>query len=245
MKKNNLQKILFRQFFIKLSIVIIGMLVISSNNVCYASDSVKPTSVLVEYLPTASSVKSFKLPDPQISGGTPLMDALAKRKTSRDYSTKEISTQIISNLLWAAFGINRPQSGQRTAASAWGVQDIDIYIASSKGLFRYDAKNISLISIKPNDIRKLTAVGQPDVAKAPIQIIYVSNYSRMSDLGDEKMVYSWAHTGLIAQNVYLYCASKDMACGIHTNFDNIVLGKAMGIGNDEHITLTQGAGYHK
>jgi SagB-type dehydrogenase family enzyme len=178
-----------------------------------------------------------------MDGGMPLMNALANRKSSRDYDTRDIPVHILSNLLWAGFGVNRPQSGQRTAPSAHNVQDISIYVASARGLFRFDAKEHSLVAVLPDDIRALTVQNQANVAEAPIQLIYVSDYLRMSYPEEDKRQWSWAHSGLIAQNVYLFCASEGLASVVRTSFARLPLEERMGLGTSEHVTMTQAIGY--
>lgn len=214
-----------------------------------ASPTATPTTDAapsLEFLPSATGSDFYALPAPQIGAGLPLMEALARRKSTRDYSRDEIPVQVLSDLLWAGFGVNRPGSGQRTAPSAHNVQDITIYVATAGGLFRYDAKAHSLIPVLPDDLRPATTVqGQANVAEAPVQLIYVSDYLRMSSSEEEKRQWSWAHTGLIAQNVYLYCASAGMASVVRSSFDRRGLEERMGLESTEHVTLIQAVGYPK
>ena len=104
----------------------------------------------------AQETRQIKLPGPQMSGGMPLMEALKERKSSREFSPKELPAQVLSNMLWAAFGINRPETGKRTAPSSTNLQDIDIYIAAADGLYLYDAKAHVLKLVVSDDIRSLT-----------------------------------------------------------------------------------------
>ncbi|MDD5020401.1 MAG: SagB/ThcOx family dehydrogenase, partial [Candidatus Omnitrophica bacterium] len=116
----------------------------------------------------------IELPPPQTDGGMPLMRALKQRQSRREFSDKELSLQDLSNLLWAAFGINRADSGGRTAPSAHNAQEIDIYVAVKGGLFLYDARNHMLEPVLPEDIRPATGQ-QPFVKNAPVNLIFVAD----------------------------------------------------------------------
>lgn len=191
----------------------------------------------------AGEMKPIELPAPQTDGGKPLMQALKARHTERAFSSKELSLQILSNMLWAAFGVNRPESGKRTAPSAMNWQEIDIYVAMAKGLYRYDAVGNKLDPILEDDIRKATGT-QPFVADAPVNLVYVADYSKMGDSPEEvKKFYSAANTGFISQNVYLFCASEGLATGVRAYIDREVLEKTMKLGPDQKIVLAQAVGY--
>lgn len=135
----------------------------------------------------------------QIEGGEPLIQCLKLRQSSREFSQEKFSPQILSNLLWAAYGINRPESGKRAAPSAVNWQNIDIYVATEDGLFLYDAKEHVLIQITKEDIRALTGT-QEFVKTAPLNLIYVGDFSKIPRGTDEdKRFYSAAHTGFISR----------------------------------------------
>ena len=147
-------------------------------------------------------------------------------------------------LLWAAFGINRPD-GKRTAPSAKNQQEIDIYVATAKGLYLYDAKANLLKPILAEDVRGVTG-RQPSVKEAAANLIYVADYSRMGAYAeDEKLFYSAADTGLISENVYLYCASEGLTTVVRANIDRPALAKAMKLRADQKISLAQSVGYPK
>ena len=193
----------------------------------------------------AQELKPIKLLQPQTEGGMPLMQALQARSSSRSFSTEELPPQVFSNLLWAAFGINRPKSGERTAPSAHNWQEIDIYVASAHGLYLYDAKAHALKPVLAEDIRGATG-RQSFVKKAPVNLIYVADFSRMgSAADDEKVFYSAAATGFISQNVYLYCASEGLATVVRGTIDKPALAKKMNLRPDQRITLAQSVGYPK
>ena len=182
---------------------------------------------------------------PQTSGGKPLMAALKDRRTSRSFSAKKLSPQQLSNLLWAAFGVNRPDSGKRTAPSAVNWQEIDIYVALSEGLYLYEGKAHALKPILGEDLRAL-AGRQPFTGVAPVDLIYVADRSRMGRAeDDDKDFYSAVDTGLISQNVYLFCASEGLATVVLGMVDRAALADKMGLRADQRIILTQPVGYPK
>ena len=146
------------------------------------------------------------LPPPEMTGGLPLMDALKARHSTREFDTRPMPPQLLSNLLWAAGGINRADSGKRTAPSARNWQEIDVYVVLANGAYRYDPSSHSLQPVAGKDLRKLTGV-QDFVALAPVNLVYVANLDRMADAAPEQQtLYSAADTGFMAQNVYLYSA---------------------------------------
>ena len=192
----------------------------------------------------ASPSVTTKLPEAETSGDKPLMQALKERKSSRAFSDKKLSKQALSDLLWAAFGINRPDSGMRTAPSAHNMQEIDIFVAMQKGLYLYEPKQHTLKLVSKKDIRSVT--GKQDfVVVAPVNLIYVADYSRMDKVGKEKDFYSAIDTGFIAQNVYLYCASKGLATVARGWVDKEALRKVMNLGPEQRIILTQTVGHEK
>jgi SagB-type dehydrogenase family enzyme len=177
------------------------------------------------------------------------MQSLQDRKTSRSFSTKKLPIQVLSSLMWAACGINRPDSGKRTAPTAVNWQEIDVYVAMEEGLYLYNAKAHVLEPVLKRDLRKITTtVLQPSrssVANAPLQLIYVADYSKMSFVtnDEEKKLYSSADTGFIAQNVYLYCASEGLATVIRGMVDKDTLSKDMKLRDKQKIILVQAVGY--
>jgi SagB-type dehydrogenase family enzyme len=193
----------------------------------------------------AQESKPVPLPQPQMDGGKPLMQALKARKTTREFGDRKISAQVLSNLLWAAFGINRPDSGKRTAPSALNRQEVEIYVTSADGLFLYDAKEHSLKQISSTDIRALT--GRQNTAKeAALNLVYVADLAKMGDAPEaDKLPIAWADTGFIGQNAYLYCASEGLGVVIRANIDREALAKAMKLRPDQRITLAQSIGYPK
>jgi SagB-type dehydrogenase family enzyme len=190
-------------------------------------------------------MKPIDLPRPQTDLGRPLMQVLKDRSSAREFSPDKVPLQVLSNLLWAAFGVNRPDSGKRTAPSARNWQEIDVYVATSEGLYLFDAKEHRLQPIVPEDIRALTG-GQPFVKDVPVNLVYVADYSKLGDAKPEdRDLYAAADTGFISQNVYLFCASEKLATVVRGLVDRPALAKAMKLRPEQKIILAQSVGYPK
>lgn len=198
----------------------------------------KPYAVIVvSCIAALAQAADIKLPEPRKTGGMPLMEALNARQTQRTFSTKPLSDQQLSDLLWAAFGINR-DNGKRTAPSARNMQEISIYAALPSGLYLYNAQQNSLQQILEQDIREQTGK-QPFVNIAPVCLIYVSDYDRMKN---ESEFYSAVDTGYISQNVYLFCASEGLHTVVLGSVDKTALKAAMKLRPAQHVILTQPVG---
>ncbi len=192
----------------------------------------------------AEEPKPIQLLKPQIGSGNPLMQLLWKRMSSRGFGPESFPVEVLSNTLWAAFGINRPD-GRRTAPSASNRQEIDIYVATPSGLYLYDAKANLLNPILAGDIRGVTG-RQPYVKEAAVNLIYVADYSKMGTATDEEKAFlSAADTGFISENVYLYCASEGLGTVVRANIDRPALANAMKLRPDQKIILAQSVGYPK
>jgi len=197
----------------------------------------------------AGDLGPIKLLPPDLNGGKSLMQSLKARKTSRSFSTKKLPINVLSNLMWAAYGINRPDSDKRTAPSASNRQEVDIYVAMEEGLYLYNAKAHVLEPMLKSDLRKKTTMllqpSRSSVEGAPLQLIYVADYSKMSFYtnDEEKKFYSAADTGFIAQNVYLYCSSEGLATVVRGMVNRDVLAKDMKLRDKQKIILVQAVGY--
>ncbi len=190
----------------------------------------------------AQDFKPIVLPPPQTDGGRPLMQVLKERKTSREFAPDKLPPQVLSNLLWAAFGVNRPD-GHRTAPSAMNRQEIQIYVAMGDGLYVYDAKANRLEPVIAQDVRGATGT-QPFVADAPVNLVYVSDMSKAGS-GTDREMYTAADAGFIAQNVYLFCASEKLATVVRGSVDRAALAKVMKLRPEQKIILAQTVGYPK
>jgi len=201
--------------------------------------------IIPSTLAFGGELKPIQLPKPQLDIGRPLMQVLKDRSSSRSFSTENLPVQVLSNLLWAAFGVNRPDAGKHTAPSARNWQEIDIYVAMADGLYLYDAKNHVLKPVLSGDIRSMT--GRQDFVKdAPANLIYVADFSKTGDATkDDKEIYSAADTGFISQNVYLFCASEGLSTVVRGSIDREALAKAMKLRPEQKIILAQTIGYTK
>lgn len=202
-------------------------------------------SIFGEACVFADDLKPIQLPPPQTEIGKPLMQALKLRQTSRSFAAKPLPRQELSNLLWAADGINRTDSGKRTAPSAMNCQEVDVYVALPEGLYLYDPKAHSLVPVVGKDLREAT--GKQDFVKdAPLNLVYVGDATKMKSATEsDKQLYSGADTGFIAQNVYLYCASQGLAAVVRGSVDRTALGQAMKLRPEQRIILAQTVGYPK
>jgi len=191
----------------------------------------------------ADEMKPIKLLPPQTEGGKPLMQALKDRKSRRAFASKELPPQILSNLLWAACGINRPDSGGRTAPTAKNMQEIDIYVVKAEGVYLYDTKANALTPVLAGDIRALT--GKQDFVKsAPINLIYVSDLLKMGGMSAQDTdFYAATDTGFVSENVYLYCSSAGLATVVRGRLDKAEIAKAMKLRPDQRVVLAQTVGY--
>lgn len=187
-------------------------------------------------------LKPIKLPQPELNKGKLLMQALKDRKSTRKYRNGNISHQTLSNLLWAAFGINRPESARRTAPSAFNRQEIDVYVAMAQGLYLYDPKEQALKPVVPKDLRDLTGT-QSYFRKAALNLVYVADFSKMGSGEEQRKIFiSSADTGFIGQNVYLFCASEGLSTVFRASIDRKKLAEAMKLRPDQKITFAQTVG---
>jgi nitroreductase len=205
----------------------------------------QPVCLLVAaFLAGSVFAQDIELPGPQKSGGMPLMEALAKRSTARAFDSKELSQQQLSSLLWATYGINRPD-GKRTAPSANNKQATDVYVLLKQGAYVYDAKSNKLALVLAEDLRKLGGT-QAFVTNAPVTLIYVADGSKMGNASDEaKRNTANVNVGYISQNAYLFCASEGLATGARGSVDRAALGAKLKLRPDQLIILAQSVGYPK
>lgn len=189
-------------------------------------------------------LKPIQLLEPQTNGGRPLMAVLKDRKTSREFSSEKLPLRVLSDMLWAACGVNR-EDGKRTAPTAMNKQEIDVYVALAEGLYLYDARANMLVGILTDDIRAATGK-QPFVADAPVNLIFVVDFAKMGYMPeDQREFYAATDTGYISQNVYLYCASEGLATVVRGYVDRPALARAMKLRSDQKVILAQTVGYPK
>lgn len=194
--------------------------------------------------PGAQAAEIRSLPPPRATGGKLLIDALKLRRSVREFDARPLPLQVLSDLLWAAFGINRP-SGDRTAPYWRHVMVIDVYAALADGVWLYDPKEHRLEQRLDADIRGQTGM-QDFVATAPLNLVYVAHGERMLDISpEERRLYASVDTGFIGQNVYLFCASEGLATVFRGSVDTGRLAATMQVGDGQFVTFAQSVGYPK
>ena len=187
----------------------------------------------------------IKLPEPNKTGGKPLMQAMNERSSSRDFIDKDLTEQQLSDLLWAAYGINREELGKHTIPTSRNRQDIEVYLTSKKGVFLYFPEEHVLKQLSDNDLRKV-AGKQDFVALAAVNLIYVSNFDKLGDSSvDIKTMTAATHCGFIGQNVYLYCASEGLISVFRAMIDKEEISKALKLNENQHVIYSQSVGHSK
>jgi hypothetical protein len=202
----------------------------------------------------AQGLQPIPLLKPQVDGGKSVLAALWERKTNRNISTRQLPPQVLSNLLWAAFGVNR-QTGSfgkpgRTAASASNSQEIDLYVALPAGVYLYQAIPHRLTPVVAGDFRRRS--GRQNAATAPVNLFFVADRTRYDEgpgqpdrnIGDPEVQksYYYVATGLIASNVYLFSASQGLAAHFH-NCDKTNTAKAFKLRSEQRVLFSQTVGY--
>jgi SagB-type dehydrogenase family enzyme len=196
----------------------------------------KPPPALGQTLPLRA------LPSRSLSGGMPLMSALASRQSLREFAPEPLPDQVLSDLLWAAAGVNRSEVNGRTAPSAMNAQEVLMYVALPEGLFLYEPPAHALRQVVASDVRRVTG-NQDFVDTAPLDLVFVADHARMKLVpAAQRSAYAHAAAGAMAQNVYLYCASEGLATVIRAWFDRDALAQAMGLEADHQLLLAQTVG---
>ena len=190
--------------------------------------------------------QDIALPAPDKTGGKPLMQALNERQSIRTFTNGNLTQQQLADILWAGWGINRADQKKRTAPSSRNVQEIDVYVALPNGLYLYNAESNMLKLINNKDLRKLCGT-QDFVAVAALNLVYVADMGKLGKkegdvIKESDLLSSYANTGFIAQNVYLYCASENLGCVIRGMVPKDKLAPEMGLRSNQVIILSQTVG---
>jgi nitroreductase len=203
---------------------------------------------------TAEELKPISLLKPETDGGKSVLAALQERRTIRSISAKKLPPQVLSNLLWAAFGVNRPKGAfgkpGRTAASASNSQEIDLYVALAEGVYRYEAGSHRLVPVIAGDLR--ARAGRGAAATAPLNLFFVADLTRY-DTGpgqpdrnianpDVQQGYYYVATGLIAANIYLFAASQGLAAWFH-NCNREAAARDFKLRPEQRVLYAQTVGY--
>ena len=202
----------------------------------------------------------IELPKPKFYGGTSVLKALQKRKTTREIGERKLPPQVLSNLLWAACGVNRKKGPfeipGRTAASASNSQEIDVYVLMQEGVYLYDSFRHLLAPALQADLRPIAInPGQASLAvKAPLHLIYVADIDKLANTAgyqepglhdpEVQKSYYYVDTGMIAANVYLFAASHGLAAWFH-NCNKPALAAKLNLRKEQRVLFGQTVGYPK
>ena len=194
----------------------------------------------------AQNMEEIKLNTPNKTRGTNLMQALAERESVREFDNKPLSIQDLSDLLWAANGINRPDSKKRTAPSALNKQDIDIYVCLPRGIYLYDAEKNSLKPVAEGDHRTLVGGQQDFVYTAPVSLLLVSDISRFG-MGENEQVRLMAamDAGIVSQNINLFCAANGLVTVPRASMEKEKLFQVLKLKKQQLLLMNHPVGYPK
>jgi nitroreductase len=199
-------------------------------------------SVVASGVATASEPKIIQLPPARATGGKPLTEALKLRRSTREYSRRSLDLQTLSDLLWSAYGINRP-TGDRTAPYWRHIMVIDVFVVMENGTWLYEPKLHALVPHLQDDLRAQTGL-QDFVGTAPLNLVYVAHGLRMQDISaEERRLYASVDACFIGQNVYLFCASEGLATVFRGALDQKALAEAMHLDAGQFVTFAQTVGY--
>jgi SagB-type dehydrogenase family enzyme len=192
---------------------------------------------------SASPPGILELPAPRLAPGLSLEQALAKRRSTREFRPEPVPLAQVSALLWAAFGINRAGSWGRTAPSAHDRQAVTVYVVLPEGAYRYEPGEHRLQRVHADDLRALTGT-QEFAATAPLNLVYVVDFGQEEEVDEEEHGFlAGADVGCIAENVYLYCAATGLATVVRGLIDRRPLAQALGLRRSQRIALAQSIGY--
>ena len=201
---------------------------------------------LVLSVAASAADKVVKLPKPNLNRAGTVMKALSERQSTREYASKALSLGDLSDLLWAANGINRPESGKRTAPSALNKQDVDVYVILPEGSYVYDAKNHQLNQVSEGDHRDAVAGGQTFVKAAPVSLVLVSDVSFFGDAQKpQNQVVGAMDVGIVSQNISLFCANAKLATVPRGSMDATQLKKVLKLKDSQIPMLNHPVGYFK
>ena len=190
-----------------------------------------------------NAASALPLPPPQTQGGMPLMQALSLRQSQRAFAPSSLNHQVLSDLLWAAAGINRPEVEGRTTPSAMNSQEIDVYVALPEGLYRYECSDHVLYLVSATDVRRVTGY-QDFVDHAPLDLIFVADHTHMTAVpAAHRESYASIAAGAMVQTVYLFCASAGLSVVVRAWIDRQALSEAMGLQASHQILVSQTIGW--
>ncbi len=199
---------------------------------------------LITGILTGQAVHDIKLNAPDMERGLTIMKAFEKRASATSFSSTDLSLQDLSDLLWAAYGINRPESGKRTAPTAVNAQDIDVYVLMKSGAYLYDASTNTLKGVAPGDNRKLVSDRQTTFANAPVMLVFVSDITRFrGDDNERKLSWAAMDAAIVSQNVSLFCAGAGLVTRPRVSMDTEGLKKLLSLSASQYLLLNNPVGY--
>jgi nitroreductase len=189
-----------------------------------------------------ASPSTLALPAVDPRGGMPLLEALAARRSARDFAPTPLPLPLLAGVLWAGYGVNR-RDGGRTAPTALNAQEIDVFAALPTGAYRYDAASSALTLVTATDVRRVTGY-QDFVDEAPLDLVYVADHTRLRMVpARQRESYSSAAAGAICQNVYLYAAANGLATVVRAWIDRDAIAEALALTHDQQVLFSQTVGY--
>ena len=189
----------------------------------------------------AQDLKPIKLNQPNVKRGLPVMTALQKRQSTREYADKKLELQDLSDLLWAAAGINRPESGKWTAPTAMNKQEIDVYVCLQEGAYLYHPKANSLEPVTKEDLRPAVGGGQGFVATAPVCLVMVADLSKF---GGEVLMPA-LDAGIVSQNISLFCSGTGLVTVPRASMDQAKLKSGLKLKDTQRPLINHPVGYAK
>lgn len=189
----------------------------------------------------AQELRPLKLNQPNVKRGLPVMTALQQRQSTREYADKKIELQDLSDLLWAAAGINRPESGKRTAPTAMNKQEIEVYVCLPEGTYLYNPKTNMLDPVVKEDLRSAVGGGQDFVAKAPVCLLMVADLSKFNG----EVLMPALDAGIVSQNISLFCAGTGMVTVPRASMDQAKLKSVLKLKDSQRPLINHPVGYKR
>jgi len=210
---------------------------------------------------TNTGLNTIKLNKPNTKRGFSFMETLAVKASAREWSDRELSLQDLSDLLWAANGVNRPDEGKYTASSAQNAHDVDLYLFRQDGVYLYDAATHALEPVLGGDLRSQLMMTPPPRPKdaggpppppppppsnPPLQIILVSDVSRFK-FGPPELKPEWGalDAGIVSQNITLFCAATGLQTRPRASMDKEKIKDMLKLKDTQHVFLNHPVGYAK
>jgi len=194
----------------------------------------------------AAELQPIKLNKPGKKRGLPLMEALSVKASAVEWSDRELSLQDLSDLLWAANGINRPEVKKSTASSAQNARDVDVYVFMKEGVYLYDPESHTLKPVLAGDFRSQIMMAPPPPSNPPVQLILVSESARFR-MGPPELRYEWGaiDTGIVSQNISLFCAATGIKTRPRASMDKEKIKSLLKLKETQHVFLNHPVGYAK